>query len=142
MTDFYRGPCARITHKVFEPLTPVHRWFAISDLRGVHIVHVGPEGRSADAIPVRLYTTGVAGAAMITGWPVFGSVPMSVVAMIALAAASVWGGGCWRSRPHSYELHGLYRGSLQLLFSTPDARVFGQVSRALARALAYRADTN
>lgn len=44
------------------------------------------------------------------------------------------------SRRHSYEVHAFYRGQRVCLFRTPDERLFGQIRRALIRALEAYAD--
>ena len=38
-------------------------------------------------------------------------------------------------RRHSYEVHAIYRGQWVCLFRTTDLRLFGQIKRALVRAL-------
>ena len=40
-----------------------------------------------------------------------------------------------RGRRHSYEVHAIYRGRWVRLVRTTDARLFGQITRALVRAL-------
>ena len=48
-------------------------------------------------------------------------------------------GTWWRPRVRCYELHAIHRGQVVTLFACPDRRVFGQVTRALVRAVeAYR----
>lgn len=139
MPVFYRGPCARITHQVFDVHAPEPRRFALSGLRGVHIVCVEPRGGGGDTAVARLYTTGTAGVAVVAAWPVLGSTPIAVAATVATAVL-LGARGCWRTRIHSYELHGLYEGTLQVLFRSTDERTFGQVGRALLRAMQYAAD--
>ncbi len=137
MPVFYRGPCAHITHRVFAVRTPAPRRFALCGLSAVHIVELAPERDGTGA--ARLYATGTAGAAVLAAWPVLGSAPLAVAATLA-AAALAGARGCWRARGRSYELHGVYRGSLQVLFRSTDRRSFGQVVRALVRAMEYAAD--
>ncbi|GAA1409180.1 DUF6232 family protein [Catellatospora coxensis] len=140
MPVYYRGPCARIDHRYFEVLEPEPRRFALSGLRGVHIVCV-PSGRGGGGdTTTRLYTTGTVGVAVATAWPVLGTGAMSVAATIA-AAILVGARGCWGARTHSFELYGIYRGAYQLLFATADERMFEQVRRGLVRAMEYHADT-
>lgn len=137
MTLFYIGPCVRITHAKFEVRWPSHRSFAIRDLRYVHVTQ--------DRVPVtgsvgqiRAGSTSLAGAAAVVvaaGWPILDAPAVSVVAFVVLATSSVVSGACWRVRPYSYALRATYRGELVTLFSTSDSRTFGQVKRALVRAL-------
>ncbi|GAA1611329.1 DUF6232 family protein [Catellatospora bangladeshensis] len=138
MPVFYRGPCARITHRVLAVRTPAPRRFALCGLSAVHIVELAPE-RDGSGATARLYATGTAGAAVVAAWPVLGSTPLAVAATLA-AAALAGVGGCWRTRGHSYELHGVYQGSLQVLFRSTDRRTFSQVVRALVRAMEYADD--
>lgn len=138
MPVFYRGPCAHITHRVFDVRTPVPRRFALRGLSAVHIVELVPE-HGATGATARLYATGTAGAAVLAAWPVLGSSPLAVAATLA-AAALAGIGGCWRIRGLSYELHGVYQGSLQVLFRSADRRAFAQVVRGLVRAMEYAAD--
>lgn len=45
-----------------------------------------------------------------------------------------------RRRHHSHEVHAFYRGQRVCLFRTTDLRLFGQIRRALVRALEAQAD--
>lgn len=140
MTVFYRGPYARITDTALVTLRPAHREFAISELASMHIVEVGRQ--PGDRVTARLYAAGSAGAVILVAWPKIGAVPITVATLIAIVAVSLRTQGCLGSDGHRYELHGDYRGTRQVLFATTDLREFGQVSRALLRAIERSQDTN
>ena len=66
MTVFYHGPCARITHEVFETRTPNYQLFPIRDLAGIHLVR--ETDRSIMATPwARAGSTALVLAAIIAG---------------------------------------------------------------------------
>lgn len=147
MTVFYRGPCARITHEVLEVWCPTYRWFAIRDLSHVYTVE-----QATDPPPpidsIKTGSTGVAGASALvialgwaTDWRTLDS-PVLVLATLALLAVSIAvSGACWRIRASDYQLSAIYRGQPVRVYQTTDARTFGQVRRALLRALEQLHDT-
>jgi hypothetical protein len=135
MTEFYRGPHARITDQVFEVQRPAVQSFAISELRNVYVVQGAPS-EGAGLAPVRVCSTAVAGVAAsiaATAWPVFHSPMMSAVSLIILATSLLVAIPCWWARVRPHQLWGVYRGRLVCLFETTDKLAFGQVSRALLR---------
>jgi hypothetical protein len=102
----------------------------IAELRDVHVVR-----GSADRLAVG--TTQVAGASAVvalaalpfldssTALLVFGSILLVPGAMTA---------ACWRFNHPEYELRAIYHGESVRLYASRDARIFGQVRRALLRA--------
>jgi hypothetical protein len=68
----------------------------------------------------------------IAGWAILAHPAVYVITFLALAtpAAAV----SWRE-PRHWELHAQYKGDAVVLYSSPDERVFNQVSRALRRAM-------
>lgn len=141
MTVFYRGPCALITHKVFETRCPVYQSFDLCDLYLVHVVERTAEPPAAVS-SARVGSTGVAGATAVVlalgwteGWPTFDQ-PMVGLGTIALLVISVAvSGACWRVQPIELELAAVYHDQPVSLFRTTDEQTFGQVKRALLRAL-------
>jgi hypothetical protein len=139
MTTFYRGPYARITHKVFEVYRQDGRLFVIRDLKRVFVVPGGTGHQGA----VRICSGGISGAAAVivalgrtvNVWPVI------VLAAVALFASGVALGASTSTRARPHQLWGSYRGRLTCLFESTDERTFGQVRRALLRALQSRDDT-
>lgn len=140
MTIFYRGHCVRITHQVLEIRCPFPRSFAIRDLRHVQVAERATDPPVLSA--VRLGSTGVAGATAVTvgvGWPALdSSPPLALVALGLLALSAAVSGACWGVRRIRYELIAVCRDRPVLLFRSSDTRVFGQVTRALARAIEAR----
>jgi hypothetical protein len=129
-----------VTHKVFEAHYPSYRSFAIRELRHVRVIQEQADVLGIGSAPVRIVSTGLAGAAAMAaavGWTIFDSPLTSVAALMVLAMSSVVSGACWRTRGHAhlYELRAVHYGQPVCLFQTTDARVFGQVSRALCRAM-------
>jgi hypothetical protein len=140
MTVFYPGPCVRVTHKVFEAHHPSYRSFVIRELRHVHVIQEQADVLGVGSAPIRIASTGLAGVAAMAaavGWAIFDSPLTSVAALMVLAMSSVVSGACWRTRGHAhlYELRAVHHGQPICLFQTTDVRVFGQVSRALCRAM-------
>jgi hypothetical protein len=141
MTIFYRGPCVRITHKVFETLCPTYQAFALRDIFFVEVVERAAEPASPVST-LRTGSSGVAGATAVVvalgwtqGWSTFDR-PVAALATISLLVVSVAvAGACWRIRPVELELAAIYRDQPVSLYRTTDAQTFGQVSRALVRAL-------
>ena len=130
MPDYYRGPAVRITHKVFVSRSPVAVSYVISELRGVHVVVCE---RSARPTVSRTVLGSGAALAAITA---MGAGVRPIIALgFVFAAATLIGAGCVPSRTPIFELRARYRESDVCLFRTSDAREFGQVSRAMMRAL-------
>jgi Family of unknown function (DUF6232) len=137
----YRGAELRITHEVFEVLHPTHRVYHVRLMHEIHVVKLTASPGALDSL--RRGSTGAAVAAavaVVAGWPSFDSPAASLVGLVLLGTASIVAGACWRLRPSSYELWATYRTEEIVLFQTTDAQVFGQVKRALIRALESVAD--
>jgi len=62
------------------------------------------------------------------------AVPLAITALAILIPCLV-AGYCCKRWPPAFQLHADYRGEPTVLFRTADEREFGQVSRALVRAL-------
>lgn len=146
VTVFYRGPCAHITHEVFESRCPYHRRYNIRDIRQIYLARRAREPAYSDSSQLRARSAGLAGVAAVAvalGGPALSaaSMPPAVTAglaallvVVALASAAV--AACLRVQPaRVYELWALYQDELTCLFLTTDERVFGQVKRALVRAV-------
>lgn len=132
MPIYYRGPAVQITHREFTRFGPTAQTFAIRELHEVHIVITEASG----ATPRLTYSASAAAAAVaVTGWPLLGSAPVTVTGLVALAVLSSQTAGCLRGRHHSLELHAYYHAKRVCLFRTTDPRLFGQIRRALVRAL-------
>jgi hypothetical protein len=132
MRIYYRGPDALVTDERFVWRTPAPQIFAVRDLRRVGLVRENvPDPRSGAALVAAI---GMAAAAT-AGWVVAGTTvgtALGALAMITLVAAvttrqlrtvRVW------------QVRAIYRGALTVIYQSPDARVFNQVTRALRRAI-------
>jgi hypothetical protein len=147
MTIFYRGPCVRITHKVFETRCPAYRCFLLDGLEQVRVVEWTIEPPAA-IHSARIGSTSVAGATAVAcalgqveGWQALDS-PVATFAMVAMLLASVAvSGACWRIGTVERELAAVYRGERVSLHRSGDQQEFAQVKRALLRALEQLADT-
>ncbi|HZN17251.1 MAG TPA: DUF6232 family protein [Micromonosporaceae bacterium] len=138
MTLYYTGPFACITHEVFQVRGLSYRSFAIRDLTNVHAVQEKAGLDAVGAHQIRVGSTwlaGVAAVAVALGWPVLHSPVVSALAFVVLATSLAVSAACWRVRTHPYALRATYRGELTTLFRTADVRTFGQVKRALVRAM-------
>jgi hypothetical protein len=118
MTVFYRGPRALITHRTIEV------WY-------VHVIGASPT-QVDRAIRGSSGLAGVVAVVLSTRWL---AVPMPLVALAVLVVAGVAAGACLRVRTGPQELRAVYRGQMVSLFGSVDAREFGQVRRAVVRAL-------
>jgi hypothetical protein len=131
MTIFYPGPEVRITHEVFVILGPCPRRLKINELEDVHIIR-------GDLHPARVTTAHTAGGAIVlvsVSWPFLDSAAVWLVALAALAASIGISGACARLAPRTYELRATYRGLAVRLYASSDLTRFGQVKRALVRAI-------
>lgn len=146
MVVYYRGLCALITHEVFVVHCPTHQQFALRDLTHLRVIEQEADPPAVNAI--RTGSTSVAGAVAIAlgAGPVLGTqvyesplMTLGLLAVLVLAIAVT--GACWRPRTARYALVAAYRGRWVTLFRSTDEREFGQVKRALIRALQHLEDT-
>jgi hypothetical protein len=131
MTTFYRGHLALVTHEVFESWSPCRQRFLLRHLSEVGVVRCVPDlcglGLTWLAWPTAM--------AFAASWPFLHS-PLAWATALAVAAMpAVVGGAWWYRRPPAWELVAAYGGYQVRLFVTPDKRIFGQVRRALLRAM-------
>ena len=123
MVDFYRGPAARITDKRCET-----RWadLAIRDLTAAYVVLVGRPSPP----PVLVGSSSTAGVLAVA----FGF-GMDPPLLLMMAAASMTARACLADLGVEYEIWAVHFGVRVLLLHTADEVEFGQVRRALVRAL-------
>ena len=144
MTIYYRGRCARITHEVFEQKGLVPQSFKLTELRGIRVTRGAQAILDVGTPPVRLFSKYLAAPAAVAasaGWLVFHSPPMFLAASLLLVSSLAAWVCCRPTAVRPYELWVLYRGQWTLLFAEPDRSVFGQVKRALGRAIEAQEDT-
>ena len=134
MVVYYRGPTALITDRVLEVWSPHRQRFAIADLYDVHVVRGGADPLAVG--PARI-TAGVA-VLIAASWPLLRTPVAWLVAIAFLAASGIVALVCWRLARCEWELRATYQGYQVQLYRSRDLRVFGQVKRALNRALEAR----
>jgi hypothetical protein len=146
MTVFYEGPGAHITHEVFETRWPHHRSFMIRDIRHLYLARRSSGSGAPDRAQIRAGSAGLAGAAAVAaavGWPILDASSMPPIATVGLATTLILGvassivfaAWVWVRLSRVHELWAVYRGRMICLFGTTDVRTFGQVKRALVRAI-------
>jgi len=71
----------------------------------------------------------------VGSWSVMHSIPAVVIGALLTLIAVGYGSAAFRLYPTPLELHATYRGDDVRLWYTRDALMFGQVKRALVRAM-------
>lgn len=151
MTVFYRGPCVHITHEVFQVRGPYQRKFAIRELSQVYVVQRAVQSGQTNRAVTHVRSAGLAGVAAVLaavaaiGGPVLDEPSMSltalgVLALIGVVIALSWAasGTCLWIRPtRVLQLWAVYHGQHVCLFESTNAQAFGQVKRALVRAVEH-----
>jgi hypothetical protein len=131
MTVYYRGRDLLITHEVFEVLAPPRRAFPISELRDAYIVQ-GSDGRGATVLA---RTAQAVAALLAVALPLLDGSVQALVVIGLIASGAVLTGACLRDTLQPHELWAVYNGREVKLFHGTDREKFGQVRRALLRAL-------
>jgi hypothetical protein len=131
MTVFYRSQELLISREAFVPLFSPYR-FALADLSRIQVVRstAGQSGRrTATHAAVGALAAAVAVGALVNA-------PRSwAIAIIAIIVTVAVVGVTHALRRPRWQLLATHRGTSICLYSTTDARTFGQVKRALVRAL-------
>lgn len=133
MSLYYIGPRARITNEVFECLALTQTSFAVGQLKDVHIVRPTVAAREF-VVPVGFFSSAGASVAGLCG-DLPGTVRIVVLLLATLGVLAL--AAIWTASRHRRlcELRATYQGHPVCLFQTTDVREFGQVSRALQRAI-------
>jgi len=131
MRTYYRGPDAIITDTHFVWQSPAVRIFAIADLDDVRLERTDARGPSGVMVALGF---GLFAVAVVTGlkFGVAAATPL-VLAVIVLALA-----GLRRRGGHAWEIRARYRAQEVTLYTSPDPRIFNQVTRALRRTIEQR----
>jgi hypothetical protein len=131
MTVFYRSQELLISRDAFVPLFSPDR-FALADLRRVQVIR-----GSADQGVHRTATYAAVGALALiaAAGPLVDAAQGWVVAVVAIIGTVVVAGVSHALRRPRWQLQAEHNGATILLYSTTDERTFGQVKRALVRAL-------
>lgn len=138
MAVFYRGPTLLITSHVVEVWSPQYQQFAVADLCEVYAYR-----DVADPVVFRgVGVSTVILVAAVATWQLVPSIAWLLVGILVVLTPGVAGAACLRTRRPAWELRASHRGVDVQLFSTRDALTFGQVKRALVRAIEASAHEN
>jgi small-conductance mechanosensitive channel len=131
MRYYYRGPDAIITDTHFVWRGPTFRIFAIADLDDVRLERTVTRAPSGAILALAF---GLFAVALATGvkFGMTAAIPL-VLAVIALAVASLRPRGV-----HAWEIRARYRAQEVTVYTSPDPRIFNQVTRALSRRMEQR----
>ena len=144
MTLFYRGPSARITHEVFETHTPYYQSYLISELYLAHVIREPIADVAMGSPTVRVCSSAMSGLSVVVaaiGSHVSDSPSTTVVATVVATTSALVAVVGWRARHRPIGLWAFHNGRRVCLFETRDRLEFGQVKRALLRALEYIDDS-
>ena len=131
MAVFYQGHTLAITSDAVEVWSPVYRRFSIRDLREIYVFR----GVASPVIVRGIGASAVTLVATAVSWQFLQSTAVLLVGGLVVLATTVIGTTWMRTSRPPLELRALYRGEDVQLYSTPDALTFGQVKRALVRAI-------
>ena len=132
MRTYYRGRDAMVTSERFVGRASSVTSFAIRDLRNVCIAR-DQAGGSATRPLIAAAVGFLCLLGAVTGWAAgspYAALLLALATPIGVAAAFLW-----PRRPTRWELRASYRGRTVSLYSSCDAMVFNQVTRALRRAV-------
>lgn len=127
---YYDGPDARVTDAVLEVWRPYYQRFPIRELYDVYY----SVGLNRTGVRCR-YVSIVTLAMICATWPFLHTAMDWLAALAALVVAAAISQACVRAQPSELALRARYKGLQVELYSSTDARVFGQVRRALGRSL-------
>jgi hypothetical protein len=127
----YRSATLLITHKVFESPTARYR---IADLDYVRVVVHGRSVGAAVAGRIAAVVLAIA----FGVWAVAAPTQIHLMVAMVLLASALIGGACIRATPARHEIWATCGRDDVCLLVTRDERVFGQVRRALMRAMETR----
>jgi hypothetical protein len=134
MRLYYRGSDAIVTSEHFVHRTPAATTtYRVRDLRNIGVTEAEPQSSNLPQLIIgALVLAGV-------GWAVVRGTPLYAIALLSLATFAVAAGSLFRRTKQKHlVLFGVYRGQPVSLYSSPDARVFNQVKRAVQRAVEER----
>jgi hypothetical protein len=131
MRTYYRGPDAVVTDTHFVWQSPTVRIFAIDDLHDVRLVRIVAGGTSGVAVALGF---GLSVVAVVAGlrFGVLAAAPLvAALAVLFLVGTRKRGGPAW-------EIRARYRTREVTVYTSPDPRIFNQVTRALRRTIERR----
>lgn len=130
MRTYYRGSDALVTDDHFVWRTSSSHIFTVGDLRNIVIVE-GPSNSSSQG-PALVAGAGLlllAAASWVILGPAVGYTAAAAAIVISLMIMSLTG----RRTARNWHLVAAYHGATVTIYSSPDVRVFNQVTRALRR---------
>jgi hypothetical protein len=140
MTTFYRGSSVRVTDEMIEvqSRSALHV-FRLNDLTDIYAM-TGRKARATmpNAVAVRVCAAGLVAAVAVvvtTGAAGFDPILIPLGALVVGASIASVVAICREARPRIYELWAVHRGGPVCLFRTANERLFGEVRRAVVRAL-------
>jgi hypothetical protein len=143
MTIFYLGPTARVTDQTFDSLWPVQRSFILSELSYPHTLLDRPVEMVVASTQVRVCSGGALSLsvwAAVTGWPLFDRPAVTGAGLLVAILAGLVVAAARRVRRRPLEVRAMYRGQMVCVYTTTNRQTFGQVRRALLRALERQRD--
>ena len=133
MRTYYRGPDAVITDTHFVWQSPSVKIFAIDDLDDVRLERTVAGGPSGVEFSLGLGLLILAVAAGLKFGAAAAMPLVLAIVAVALFALRRRGGG------HAWEIRARYRAEDVTVYTSPDPRIFNQVTRALRRTIERRA---
>ena len=131
MRTYYRGPDAVITDTHFVWQSPSVQIFAIDDLDDVRLERTVAAGPSGVEFSLGLGLLILAIAAGLK-FGVLAALPL-VAALVAVVLIALR-----RRGGHAWEIRARYRAQDVTIYTSPDPRIFNQVTRALRRTIERR----
>ncbi|WP_250002283.1 DUF6232 family protein [Actinoplanes sp. M2I2] len=129
---YYDGPDAMITDDLFIWRGTPAKSFVVRDLRNVGEARVAAQPASPAAVlAVAAGTVAAVGA----GWTLLEPPTAYAIGLLAVLVPFAFTVPSMVRRPRGWELHASYRGAVVVLYACGDERQFGQVKRALRRAI-------
>ncbi|MEV4624385.1 DUF6232 family protein [Asanoa sp. NPDC049573] len=131
MPTYYPGPDVRITDTVFTVLRDQPTRFDIRELADPYVVR---GDRHPAGVVTGRFAIGTVAAGTVT-WPMHDSLLLHLAVLVAIAIPALVTGACLRAAPRTYQLRAVHQSTDVCLYSTTHPARFGQVRRALVRAV-------
>ncbi|GAA1849278.1 DUF6232 family protein [Asanoa iriomotensis] len=131
MPTYYPGPDVRITDEAFTVLGDRPIRFRIRDLVDPYVVR---GDRHPAGVVTGRFAIGTAVAGTVS-WGMHDSLVLHVAILIAIAIPVLVTGACFRAAPRTYQLWAVHESADVCLYSSTHPARFGQVRRALVRAV-------
>jgi hypothetical protein len=131
MPTYYPGPDVRITDEAFTVLGDRPIRFRIRDLVDPYVIR---GDRHPAAVVTGRFAVGTAVAGTVS-WGMHDSLVLHAAMVVAIAIPLLVTGACLRVAPRTYQLWAGHGSTAVCLYSTTHPARFGQVRRALVRAV-------